>query len=390
MAIAVAGNDKGTADAAVTLRELHTRAQLREFVEFPNLLYRDCPQYVPCLAFDELDTLDRRKNPAYAYCEARFFMAYLDGKPVGRVCALLNREYNRCWNRRCVRFTRLDFIDDLRVSRRLLGAVEQWARQLGMDEVQGPMGFCDLDKEGMLVEGFEERNLFFTIYNYPYYVEHMRELGYEKSVDWIEYRIRVPQQLDPRITRIAEDTMKKQRLRSVRLRRSSQVRPYAGEIFDLLYEAYRPLYGVIPLNEGQVKMYVSQFITMVRPEFLSLIVDEQNRLAAFGIVVPSMSDAAVKSGGKLFPFGFLALLKVLKCRRCDTLDFLLVAVRPELQGRGITAQLLCEMYEGAQKFGARYCETGPMLEDNSKIHLMWKHFEHRQHKRRRCYIRKLS
>ena len=374
----------------IEIREIKTRKELKKFISFQHELYKNCPHYVPTLQFDELDTLDPNKNPAYEYCEAKFLMAYLNGKPVGRICGLLNREYNRCWDRKCVRFTRFDYIDDIRVSKKLISAIEEWALSLNMEEVQGPMGFCDLDKEGMLVEGFEEQNMFFTIYNYPYYVEHMEKLGYEKSVDWIEYRIKAPEALDPRIKKIAASALEKNNLRSIRLKKAKDVIPYKNGIFDLLYEAYKPLYGVIPLNDRQVDMYISQFITMVRPEFLSLIVDENNIPVSFGLVVPSMTEAAIKSGGKLFPFGFIHLLKALKCKKCDVLDFMLVAVKPELQSKGVNAQLLVEMFESAQKFEVKYCETGPMLETNNKIHLMWKRFEHEQHKRRRCYIRRLG
>ncbi len=373
----------------IEIREIKGRKGLKEFVAFQNKLYKGNEYYIPCLQFDELDTLDPDKNPAYEYCEAKFFMAYIDGKAVGRICGLLNREYNRCWNRRCVRFTRFDFIDDIRVSHKLSAYVEEWALSLDMDEVQGPMGFCDLDKEGMLVEGFDEKSMFFTIYNYPYYVEHMQKLGYIKSVDWIEFKIEAPEALDPRIERIAEHVMKRNNLRSVRLKKTRDVIPYADGIFDLLYEAYKPLYGVIPLNKRQVQMYLDQFITMIRPEFLSLIVDEDNTPVAFGLVVPSMSDAAKKSGGKLFPFGFIHLLKALTTKKSDVLEFMLVAVKPELQSQGVNAKLLCEMFESAKKFEVKYCETGPMLEYNTKIHLMWKRFEHKQHKRRRCYIKTL-
>ncbi len=374
----------------IEIREIKGRRELKKFVAFQNTLYKGNPYYVPCLQFDELDTLDPQKNPAYDYCDARFFMAYIDGKPVGRICGLLNREYNRCWNRRCVRFTRFDYIDDIRVSHKLIAYVEEWALSQGMQEVQGPMGFCDLDKEGMLVEGFEEKSMFFTIYNFPYYIEHMEKLGYIKSVDWIEFQITAPKSLDPRIEKIANASLEKNNLRSVRLKKTRDVVPYAKGIFDLLYEAYKPLYGVIPLNDKQVDMYLDQFLMMVRPEFLSLIVDENDTPVAFGLVVPTMSDAAIKSGGKLFPFGFIHILKALKAKKSDVLEFMLVAVKPELQSRGVNAKMLCEMFEGAEKFEVKYCETGPMLETNSKIHLMWKRFEHRQHKRRRCYIRTLT
>lgn len=377
-------------DSDIEIREVSTRRGITEFVRFQNKLYKGTPAYVPALNFDEIDTLDPQKNPAYEYCETKFFMAYINGKPVGRICGLLNREYNRCWDKKCVRFTRFDYIDDIRVSKKLIKAVEDWALSLGMTEVQGPMGFTDFDKEGMLVEGFDEPNMFFTIYNHPYYVEHMEKLGYSKSADWIEYKINVPTELDPRIERIAAHALKSNNLRSIRFKRTRQVTPYKNKIFALLYEGYKHLYGYIPLSEAQIDMVFDQFVTMVRPEFLSLIVDENDDPVAFGVIVPSMSRAAVKSGGEIFPFGFVHLLKALTSKKCETLEFLLIAVKPELQSRGINAQLVVEMYKGAKKFGAKYCETGPMLEDNTKIQLMWKRFDPKQHHRRRCYIRHLD
>ncbi len=374
----------------IEIREIVDRKGLKRFVSFGHELYKNCRPYIPALQFDEVDTLDKNKNPAYEFCEAKFLMAYIDGKPVGRICGLLNREYNRCWDRKCVRFTRFDYIDDKRVSQKLMRMIEDWAVLKGMQEVQGPMGFCDLDREGMLVEGFEEENMFFTIYNYPYYVEHMEYLGYEKAVDWIELQVFRPETLDPRIEKIAAHALERNSLRAVYLKKTRDVLPYANGIFDLLYEGYKDLYGVIPLTQAQVDMYIQQFITMIRPEFISLIVDQSDTPVAFGLVVPSLSEGAKKSGGKLFPFGFIPLLKALKAKKADVLNFMLVAVKPELQNRGINAQLLVDMFKSAQKYGVKYCETGPMLETNSKIHLMWKRFETRQHHRRRCYIKTLK
>ena len=377
-------------DSNIEIREIKGRKELKKFISFAYELYKGTPAYVPELQFDELDNLDENKNPAFKTCEAVFYMAYIDGKPVGRICGLLNREYNRVWERKCVRFTRFDYIDDIRVSGKLISAVEAWALSKGMDEVQGPMGFTDFDKEGMLVEGFDEPNMFFTIYNHAYYVDHMEKLGYEKSADWIEFKITPPESLDPRIYSIAERALKNNNLRTVRFKKTREVTPYKNKIFALLYEGYKHLYGYVPLSQAQIDMIFAQFVTMVRPEFLSLIVDENDEPVCFGVIVPSMSEAARKSGGKLFPFGFIHILKALSSKKCDTLEFLLIAVKPELQSRGVNAQLLVEMFEGAKKFGVKSCETGPMLETNNKIHLMWKRFEHRQHHRRRCYIKKLD
>jgi len=373
----------------VVIREINSIRDLHKFVDFPLKLYKDCPYYCPPLHIEEMETLRRDKNPAYEYCESKFFMAYIDNKPVGRVCALLNHKYNEVWNVKRMRFTRLDFIDDYRVSEALMKAVEDWVLEKGMDEVQGPMGFSDLDKQGMLVEGFNEYNMFITIYNHPYYMEHMERLGYVKDVDWIEFQVFPPDKKDDSIDHIAELALKKYNLRVLRPKKTKEVLPYAKGIFDLVYEAYKDLYGVIPLNEKQVNMYINQFINFVDPRFLSVVVDENDTPVCFGVMMPSLAKATRKNNGHLFPFGFIPVLKTLFSKKVEVLEALLIAVKPELQGKGINAILMKDILKNALDAGVKYAETGPMLETNHKIHATWRRFNIRQHKRRRCYLKKI-
>lgn len=373
----------------VVVREINSKSELRKFIDFPVKLYKDCEYYAPPLHIEEMETLRRDKNPAYEYCESKFFMAYIGKKPVGRVCALLNHKYNECWNVKRMRFTRLDFIDDYRVSAALMKAVEDWALEKGMDEVQGPMGFSDFDKQGMLVEGFDEYNMFITIYNHPYYMDHMEKLGYVKDVDWIEFQVYPPEKKDEKIDQIAKLALEKYKLRVLRPKKTKEILPYAKGIFDLVYNAYKDLYGVIPLNEKQVNMYIKQFIDFVDPRFLSVIVDENDNPVCFGVLIPSLAKAMKKNNGHLFPFGFIPVLKTLFSKKVEVLEALLIAVKPELQGRGINAILMKDILDNALSSGVEYAETGPMLENNYKIHSTWRRFNTREHKRRRCYLKKI-
>ena len=221
-------------------------------------------------------------------------------------------------------------------------------------------------------------------------VDHLENAGYEKSADWIEFKISVPPEIDPRVRHISEHVIKKNELTVVKFKKTKEILPYANKIFNLLYEAYKDLYGYIPLTQAQIDDYVDQFITIIRPDFASLIVDKDGEPVAFGLINPSMNEACVKSKGKMFPFGFIHLLKALKRKQVDIFDFMFVAVKPELQSQGLNAPLLCVMYDNIVKYGGKFCETGPMLENNTKIHLMWKRFDYIVHHRRRCYIKKLD
>ena len=375
----------------LTIREVKTKAERRIFVDFPNRFYRDDPNFVPAFYGDDMADWDPRKNPAFEYCEARAFLAYRGDKVVGRIGAILSHKANETWGTKRMRFSQVDFIDDPEVSDALFGTVEAWAREKGMEEVHGPLGFCDLDREGMLVEGFDRKSMFITYYNRPYYIDHLTRLGYVKDTDWIEHLIPLNGWDDPnykRLKRISDAMLKRTGYRKVEVRSRSDVKPYVRKAFELVNIAYAPLYGVVELNERQIDKYVNKFLPLIDPDFACLIIDDNDELMGFGVGAPSMAEAMRKCHGRLFPFGWAGVLKAL--RKNDTLDLFLIAVRPELQGSGINGIIMEHLFTGCNKHGIVRAETGPQLETNHKVHSQWKMFGIEPHKRRRCFIKQLS
>ena len=376
----------------IELKEVRSRADLRTWVRFPNKLYGDTAAFVPFLEQDEIETFSRDKNPAYAFCETRLFLAYKDGKVVGRVAGIINNKANKTWNLNAVRFGWIDFIDDPEVSRALIEAVEKWGRSKGMTEIQGPLGFTDMDAEGMLIEGFEELGTMATIYNYPYYPKHIEALGYEKEADWIEMFIKVPREtgLPDRFKRIAEIVMQKYNLQIKKYTSSKKLAAdYGQEIFQLINEAFKPLFGYSELSQKQIDQYVKTYLPILDLKLISLITEADGRLIGVGISMPSMSRALQKAKGKLFPFGWWHLLKALKWKKPKILDLMLVAIKPEYQGKGVNSLLFYDLLPIYIQEGYEYVETNVELESNSKVQQQWIYFERRQHKRRRCFKKAL-
>ncbi len=375
----------------VAVKEVVTKRDLRKFVDFPNKLYKNNEFFVPAFFDDDIADWNKKKNPAFDYCEARCFLAYRDGKIVGRIGAILSHEANKKWQTSRMRFSQVDFIDDFEVSSALFKAVENWAREKGCNQVHGPLGFCDMDREGMLVEGFDKRNMFITYYNEPYYNEHLEKLGYAKDTDWIEYKVFVPE-ADSHVAdlygRIAKRCAERNNLHIVRVKHRWQYGKYIKSIFELANICYSPLYGTVDLNERQIDKYAKKFIPLISPDYACFIVDDNDELVAFGVSAPSMAAAVKKSNGRMFPFGFIGLLKALI--KNDAVDMFLIAVRPDLQKLGVNAMILDELRKSCNKNGIKYAETGPMLETNGKVLSQWKSFEKEQHKRRRCYIKNID
>lgn len=373
----------------VEIREVRTRSELKKFVDYPNVLYRDVPQYVPPMIGDDLSDWNPKKNPAFEYCEAKCWLAWRDGRIVGRIGAILSRRANEKWGLNRMRFTQVDFIDDFEVSSALFRTVEDFARQKGCDEVHGPLGFTDLDREGMLVEGFDRRSMFITYYNHPYYITHLERLGYGKDVDWVEMLVDVPydERIVSRMDKLAERVLKSNRLHIIEVRRRSDYKPLVEKVFHLVNTAYSGLYGTVPLDERQIKRYASKFIPLINPDLACFVADEQDKLVAFGVSAPSMAEAMKKSRGRLFPTGFIGILKALRVN--DTLDLFLIAVTPEYQNKAVNAILLNHVLKGCHKMGITRAETGPQLETNHKVQSQWNFFKTEQHKRRRCFVKKL-
>ncbi len=373
----------------VQVKEVKTRSELKKFVNYPNILYRDVPQYVPAMIGDDLDDWNPKKNPAFEYCEAKCFLAWRDGKIVGRIGAILSHKANEKWHLNRMRFTQVDFIDDEEVSNALFSTVEAYAREKGCDEIHGPLGFTDCDREGMLVEGYDRRSMFITYYNYPYYNAHLERLGYEKDVDWVEYLIDVPYDDHTvlRMDKLSERVLNYSNLHVLEVKHRREYKPLIEKVFDLINVAYAGLYGTVPLSERQVKRYAAKFIPLINPELTCFVVDEHDELIGFGVSAPSMAEALKKSRGRLFPLGFIGVLKALRVN--DTLDLFLTAVRPDYQNKGINAILINHVLKGCHQMGIRKAETGPQLEENHKIRSQWNFFSYEKHKRRRCYVRKL-
>ena len=373
----------------IEIKEVLTKKDLWKWVRFPNQLYKNSEFFVPFLEDDEFNTFSKDKNPAYDFCETKLFLAYKDKKIVGRIAGLINHAYNEKWNKNAIRFTRFDFIDDFEVSKSLFDAVVSWGREKSHSEIMGPIGFTDIDHQGMLVDGFDKLNMSITFYNFPYYIEHMEKLGLSKDIDWIEYKITIPNELDPRIGKMCERLAVRGDYSVVKYTDRKLLYKDAFEAFALIDEAYSDLYGTVPLTKEVIKDAIDAYIPLVNLKYLCAVKDSSGKIVSFAIMVPSIAKALKKSNGKLFPFGIIRLLKALKCKN-DTLEMFLVAVEPSLKAHGIPALVINELLMVCVENNVKYCETGPMLETNTAIHSMWRHFEKEQHKRRRCYIKSLE
>jgi len=372
----------------ITIHSVSSKHDWNQFFAFPNQLYKDNPYYVPTLVFDEKLNFNPKKNPAFEYVDSVAFLAKKEGKVVGRIAALINHKLNKAQQRNYMRFTRYDVIDDMEVSRLLFEKVFSWGKEKGMDTIIGPIGFSDLDKQGLLVEGFDQLSMFITLYNHPYYHQHLQQLGFIKDVDWVEYKVFVPEQIDPRIERISEIAQKRHGYRLLSFASKKEILPYAHQIFHMYNDSFANLYGFCPLSDGQINLAIKQFLSLVSLEYIHVVVDAAGSVIGFGIMAPSLSRAMQKSHGHLFPFGFIRILRAI--RKHDILDMYLIAVKPEYLGRGVNAIILHEGLKIAIKNGVQFAETGPELEYNNNVQTQWKNFQTEQHKRRRCYIRPLS
>lgn len=372
---------------SVEIKKVTTKSELKRFIRFNYEFYKDNPYSVPDLYDDMLNTFSPKKNAAFEFCEADYFLALRDGKIVGRVAAIINRRANETWNRKTVRFGWIDFIDDMEVSTALIDTVKQWGKERGMTEMEGPLGFTDMDAEGMLVEGFDQLSTMATIYNYPYYPQHMERLGLSKSADWVEMKIYVPDAIPEKHRRISEIIAKRYNLHIRKLNSKKEVRQsgVAHDIFRLINDAYTPLFGYSRMTERQIDQYVKMYVPVLDLRMVSIVENEQNEIVAVGISMASLSRALQKAKGRLLPFGWYHLLKALMWKRPKVLDLLLVAVRPDYQGKGVNALLFTDLIPVYKELGFEYAESNPELEMNEKVQNQWQYFKTEQHKRRRCF-----
>jgi len=376
----------------IDIQEVTTDNQLEQFIQFYYDLYRGNQCAVPFLYADEKATLSRSKNPSFECCDAAYFLALKDGHVVGRIAAIINRRANERWNRRQVRFGWFDFIDDLEVSTALLRAVEDWGRKQGMTEIAGPLGFIDTDREGMLIDGFDELATMYVNYNYPYYPRHMEQIGgFEKDNDYVELKVRVPEVVPAKFAKITEMVRRRYGLRVHKFTRNELIRQGMGrQVFDLLNATYKDLYGFSQLSDSQIDKLVNDYIKIADLNLVTAIMDGDH-MVGFGITFPSFSRALQKTrDGRFLPFGWWHLLKILKWHRTDTVDLLLIGVLPEYRGKGANALIFDDLIRQFQAYGFTWAETGPQMESNESVLSQWQYLESRQHRRHRCYKKMIS
>lgn len=365
------------------------RKHLVEFTHFQIDLYKDNPYFVPPLIIDDVNTLMPSKNPAFDFCECACFMAYDGEKPVGRIAAIINTAVNERKNEKELRFGWVDFIDNEEVSKALFDAASKWGREKGMTKIVGPLGFTDLDHEGMLTDGYNELGTMATIYNHPYYVDHMKKLGFETEVEWLEYVMDVPDGIPERYNRIADIVKKKFNLHVLKFTSKKKIkREYGHALFKLINETYDGLYGYSPLTDRQIDYYVDQYIPMLDLKLVTLVVDAKGTLVGVGLSMPSMSKALQKSGGKFLPMGWWHLLQGLKGKN-DRVDLLLVAVKPEFQSKGVNALLFQDLIPQYIAKGYKWAESNPEMAANNKVQSQWELFTRRQHRRRAAFSKPL-
>ena len=366
------------------------KREMDDFIRLPYHIYANCPQYVPDLEGEICNLFNQKKNPASEFSQIQPFVAYRNGVCVGRIVGIINRKANERWKRRNVRFSLIEFIDDVSVSKALIEAVNLWGQSLGMDAIHGPLGITDFDKEGMLIEDFHLAGSMNTVYNPDYYPRHMEALGFEKEVDWVQVRINIPQEVPARYARTAQYAREQIGLRVVKLKDIKNKRDCGRKVFQLFNEAYAPIFGFSEISIEQADIFLKKYLRLIDWELIPIVINEQDEIVGVAVTMGSLSKAMQKAKGKLWPFGWWPLLKALKWCPEDNAEMLLVAVRPDYQGLGVNALFFDDLIPIYNKYGFRWAETGPQLEDNVRELTQWKPLQPEYVKRRRCYKKVLS
>lgn len=374
-------------NSLVDIISVSSHSDLKSFVDFPNSLYQHSPHYVPAIRSNELALFNPDKNPAYDHCESSLYIARQGNNVVGRIAVIINHKENNGAEKRAARFGWVDFIDDAGISEALFLVGETWARQRGCEIIKGPYGFSNMDKAGLLTFGYDELPSMAVIYNYPYYLDHIHSLGYTKLAGWHEYEASVPDQIPARVSKFADMVKKRYELVEHNLENKGEVREIGYKIFELLNQTYRDLEGFIPHSPKQISYFVDSYISLINPDFISVVLDKKDDLVGFGITMPSFSRALQKAKGKIFPFGFLHLQKAM--RKNDRADLYLIAVRPDLQGKGVTAIIFRKIIQTFINYNIRLVDTNPELESNHQVQNLWKGYNIRLHKKRMSFIKEL-
>ena len=375
---------------SIDIKEVLDKKALKTFVKLPFALYKDDPMWIPQLVHDDMEIFDKEKNPAYENADSRIFLAYKDGKPVGRIAAIDNRAANRKYNTKNLRFGWFDAIDDPEVAAALFQAAEGWARELGHETLTGPHGFCDLDPQGMLVDGFDQLPTIAGYYNFPYYRKLVEDLGFAKEIDYVEFRCQVPKDMSAfpeKLVRLADRIQERGGLRLLKFAAKKDILDRAEELFHLLDEAFDEIYGTVPLTEKQIHYFIKKYFTFVDKDLIQAVVTEKDEMVGFMIAMPSLSRAFQKANGSLFPLGWLHILRALK--KNDVLDFYLAGIKKTHRGLGVDLLMVVNMARAAVAKGFRFTESNQELETNNKIQAQWKYFNPVQHKRKSIFKKTL-
>ena len=375
---------------AIILKEVTTKYELIKFIKFGNDLYKDCENFCPHLILDELNTFNKKKNPSFDVCEDILYLAYRDGKIVGRIAGIINHAANKHWGVKKCRFGWIDFIDDLEVSKALLDAVCEWGRKKGMLTLNGPVGFTDWDFEGMLIEGFEHLAPMASLYNFPYYQKHMEAYGLTKENDWIEIQMDPQCETPERVLRIDKIVKERYHLRVDKVRSTKELVDKYGDTFmDVLDEAYQKLYNFQPMTERQKQYYKNMYFPLLNFDFVTIVVNEKDEIVGLGMGMPDISEALRKCRGYLFPFGWIRVLKALRAKQMDAFDLLLIGIKPDYQGMGVNAMIIAEQHPYFRQYGIKRVETTSIMESNTRNIANWMMFPHKIHKRRRAFTKDL-
>ena len=370
---------------SIKVIKVQSKKEMKMFISFPHTLYQKYDNYVPDLDSDVEGFFNPKKNRNLAYADVQPFLAMRDGEVVGRIAGVVSHKSNSTWNKRIVRFTYIEFIDDLDVSKALLDTVAEWGKSFGMNEIQGPMGIIDFDKEGMLIEDFDLPGCFMEFWNPPYYKSHMEQLGFKKGADWLQIRFEVPEQIPPRFQRVADYSKQEFGVHVVRKTKKEITQGYSHKIFKLLNESFAQLYGFAPFSEEQAEEVLARFLPFLDMDMVPIVEDNKGELVGIAVTCRDFSDGIKKTHGKLLPLGWLHLLKAIKLGKQDKAQLMIIGIRPDMQGMGVNATIFAHLIPIYHKLGIKWCETNPQLDTNVRELSQWKPLNPKTVKRRRCW-----
>lgn len=372
----------------IEVKKVTNKKELKQFVTFPFKLYKDCQYWVPPLIKDEMETLDKAKNPVFKNAEATYFLAYKNGSIAGRIAVIINHLEIDQQGKKKVRFGWFDVIDDIEVTKALLEKVFEIGKQHNLEYTEGPVGFSNMEKAGILTMGFEELNTMITWYHYPYYAEHFEKLGFEKQATWVEFKLSIPNSIKDKVAKFSKIVKQRYNLSVIRFKNKKEILPYVDKMFELLNNTYDKLQTFVPIQQYQIDYYKEKYFSFVHPDYITCIKDESGKLIAFSIVMPSFSKALKKANGRLFPTGWYHILQAQK--KNDVAAFYLIGIDPELQGKGVTAIIFEEMQHLFNSKGIEQVETNPELKENTAVQLLWKDYSPIQHKERSTFRKNIE